>query len=58
MLLDDFSDSTEDNADGGGQHQGFDLIGFPSCRELLAVAPNAKEGKAGIHDHMGYLVKT
>ena len=58
MFLDDFSDTAEDDADDGGQNQGFDSVVFPSGDELLTVAPNAKEGKAGIHDDMGYLVET
>ena len=57
MFLDDFGAATIKDADDGGKCQGFDAIAFPVGEELVAVAPEAKEGKAGVHEDVGYFVE-
>ena len=57
-FLDDFGESAIGNADDDGENQGSFAVGFVVGNELLAVAPNAEEGKSGIHECMHDLVKT
>ena len=56
-FLQQFGEAAVGDADGKGEQQGFLLVGCTVGDELLAVAPDACEGEAGIHQEMHRFVE-
>ena len=58
VFLHQFGEAAVGNADDDGEEQGSFLVGLALRGISLTVAPQTKEGKGGIHQHVRHLVES